>query len=118
MKLSEKLNAQNNSDLPRHQLLGHPYQIQGDLLYTLRHDFHLEEEPTQWRLLLQVDTDDDTRMMWGDCGLLYFYISGQALARRDFSQALMITQWLLKEDTSERYRSFARSIAQTITLRT
>lgn len=92
MNLGKKLDAQNNLDLPGHQLLGHPYQVQGDLLYTLQHDFHIEEDPTQWRLLLQIDTDDDAHMIWGDCGLLYFYISKQALARRDFSHVLMVMQ--------------------------
>ena len=53
---------------------------------------NIEEDPTQWRLLLQIDTDDDAHMMWGDCGLLYFHISGQGLARRDFSQTLMVMQ--------------------------
>lgn len=26
----------------------------------------------RWNLLLQIDTDDDAEMMWGDCGMLYW----------------------------------------------
>ena len=37
-----------------------------------------------WRLLLQLDTDDEASMMWGDLGRLYFWITGDALRRRAF----------------------------------
>ena len=45
------------------------------VLVTKRHD---------WQLLLQVDTDDNADMMWGDAGLVYFLIKKDDLATRSF----------------------------------
>jgi hypothetical protein len=75
-----------------HQLLGHLCQIQGDLLQECQRDTHAQGDPTDWRLLLQVDSDDDAQMMWGDVGMLYFYIPQQALIARDFSQVHLVMQ--------------------------
>jgi hypothetical protein len=46
----------------------------------------------EWRLLLQLASDDDAGMMWGDLGLLYFWIRERDLAARDFSRVWMIMQ--------------------------
>lgn len=45
-----------------------------------------------WKLLLQLDTDEDVGMMWGDCGRLYFWIREEDLIARDFSNVWMILQ--------------------------
>ncbi len=45
-----------------------------------------------WRLLLQIDTDDDIGMSWGDSGKLYFWITRDALSKRDFSRTWMVLQ--------------------------
>jgi len=45
-----------------------------------------------WRLLLQLDTDDDLGWMWGDVGRLYFTIRQEDLAARDFGRAWMVLQ--------------------------
>ncbi len=45
-----------------------------------------------WLLLLQLDSDDDTRMMWSDMGMLYFWIRKQDLAARRFDKVWMILQ--------------------------
>lgn len=45
-----------------------------------------------WQLLLQIDSDDDSGMMWGDSGRLYFWISRNALAKGDFSRVWMVLQ--------------------------
>jgi uncharacterized protein YwqG len=45
-----------------------------------------------WRLLMQIDTDDDGGMMWGDCGRLYFWMTDDALQRRAFEECWMILQ--------------------------
>lgn len=45
-----------------------------------------------WRLLLQIDTDDALRFMWGDCGRLYFWIREQDLTAGSFDRAWVILQ--------------------------
>ena len=51
-------------------------------------------EATQydWRLLMQIDTDDDADMMWGDAGMIYFWIRDQDLRARRFDKTWMIFQ--------------------------
>jgi uncharacterized protein YwqG len=44
-------------------------------------------QATNWRLLLQVDSDL-TGMTWGDVGRIYCGLPRQALAARDFSQII------------------------------
>ena len=39
-------------------------------------------------LLLQIDTDDESQIMWGDVGVANFFINETALKKRDFSQIL------------------------------
>lgn len=46
----------------------------------------------EWGLLLQVDTDNDAGMMWGDTGMLYFWIREQDARAHDFSKVWMILQ--------------------------
>ncbi|MDP3853118.1 DUF1963 domain-containing protein, partial [Phenylobacterium sp.] len=45
-----------------------------------------------WRLLLQLDTDDEAGMMWGDVGSLYFWIRERDARIGDFSKVWMILQ--------------------------
>lgn len=92
IELSKQLGVLNKATDPYHQLLGHPCQVQGDLLWECQQGTHHEEDLTDWCLLLQIDTDDDAGMMWGDCGMLYFYISKRALVKRDFSQVFLTMQ--------------------------
>jgi uncharacterized protein YwqG len=95
---------------PTHQLLGYPGTIQdndmdlqcqlvtnglycGDSTgYNDSRRAELVKGRSDWVLLLQLDTDDATGMMWGDVGKLYFWIRKQDLARRDFSNVWMIMQ--------------------------
>lgn len=39
-------------------------------------------------LLLQIDTDDDLEIIWGDSGVANFFISREDLKRKDFSNVL------------------------------
>lgn len=92
---------------PLHWLLGHPDQIQNEMqlecqlasngIYcgdaTGHHDPRravLEKTATDWRLLLQVDSDE--HMTWGDVGHIYFWIRKQDLEERDFSNCWLILQ--------------------------
>lgn len=52
----------------------------------------LRERPRDWRLLLQLDSDDEAGMNWGDGGILYFWIRAADLAENDFSKVWMIAQ--------------------------
>ncbi|GIN89811.1 hypothetical protein J6TS1_37630 [Siminovitchia terrae] len=44
--------------------------------------------PSYDTLLLQIDTDDDLDIMWGDGGVANFFISSDDLKKRDFSKVL------------------------------
>jgi len=46
----------------------------------------------EWKLLAQIDTDDDAGWMWGDAGSLYFGIRNADLARSDLDRAWMVLQ--------------------------
>jgi uncharacterized protein YwqG len=52
----------------------------------------LRQRPNDWMLLLQLDSDEDAGMMWGDGGRLYFWIRKADLAKKDFSRVWMILQ--------------------------
>lgn len=45
-----------------------------------------------WKLLLQLDTDDAAGMMWGDMGRLYFWMRSEDLSQRAFDRAWAILQ--------------------------
>ncbi len=95
---------------PEHHLLGHPGPIQGNDMglecqltshgvntgdasgYSSPQAAALEKGRSDWLLLFQLDSDDAARMMWGDVGRLYFWITRQDLERRDFSKVWMILQ--------------------------
>lgn len=95
---------------PAHHLFGYPSPIQdndmdlecqlvthglycGDASgYKDRRRRELEPGRTDWTLLLQLDTDDDTRMMWGDCGRLYFWIRKDDLKAGRCEDCWMILQ--------------------------
>lgn len=84
-------------DPPMHQIGGYPCPVQND-------DMEAECEKiaarlgrrggdaADWRLLLQLDTDDDAGMMWGDVGSLYFWVREQDASAGDFSKIWMILQ--------------------------
>ncbi|MBI5250200.1 MAG: DUF1963 domain-containing protein [Desulfomonile tiedjei] len=97
-----------------HQILGHPAGIQSDEQgmqqkcqfvsngiymggsggppFDEAKAKELEPEATQWTLLLQLDTDKNAGMKWGDRGRLYFWIRKEDLQRRDFDRVWMILE--------------------------
>lgn len=105
----EKL-ASFAGDEPSHRIGGYPQPIQDDRMerecqYVTNglymggdHHHHgarieaLKAGIGDWRLLLQLDTDDGPPFMWGDCGRLYFWIREQDARSRDFSRAWAILQ--------------------------
>jgi uncharacterized protein YwqG len=95
---------------PCHQVDGFPNPIQGDEMelecQLVSHGIYcgdasgyesakaaaLRGGASEWKLLLQVDSDDDLKVMWGDGGVLYFWIrEGDARAGR-FENAWVVLQ--------------------------
>lgn len=96
--------------MAHHQMLGFPVSVQND---NMEEECHLvangiycgspegykdprvallRSQPNDWKLLLQLDTDDDTGWMWGDVGTVYFWIRESDAKRGDFSRVWMIFQ--------------------------
>ena len=95
---------------PKHQVAGFPSPVQGD-------DMELEcqlvsnglycgdasgyDDPRanelslgagNWRLLLQLDTDDKLNVMWGDAGMIYYWVEEDKAKKGDFSNAWLVLQ--------------------------
>lgn len=47
----------------------------------------LEPNAINWRLLLQIDSNEENEMMWGDCGRLYFWIKKEDLLNKNFEKS-------------------------------
>jgi uncharacterized protein YwqG len=92
-----------------HRLLGHPETIQGDMALECQLVSHgldcgdesgyespvaaeLAPGAVDWRLLLQIDSDRAAKMNWGDGGRLYYWMTEEAIRRRDWDSAWMILQ--------------------------
>jgi uncharacterized protein YwqG len=54
----------------------------------------LEPGAADWKLILQLDSDESVGMKWGGSGLLTFWIRQQALVNRDFRNVWVLTQVL------------------------
>lgn len=52
----------------------------------------LEPNAKNWRLLLQIDSNEKLEMMWGDSGRLYFWIRQQDLEEANFQKSWMCLQ--------------------------
>lgn len=95
---------QVHPDEPANKLLGYSDNIQNDMeldcelathgipagdagIYNSPAAKALEHTAPDWRLLLQIDSNELNQMMWGDCGRLYFWIKKEDLQKRDFNQA-------------------------------
>ena len=97
-------------EVPHHLVGGFPDPIQGDDMelqcqlvshglycgdssgYTDPKAAPLRDGATDWRLLLQLDTDDALGVMWGDGGMLYFWIREQDARAARFDQAWAVLQ--------------------------
>ncbi len=95
---------------PVHRLLGAPYLIQGDIMdlecqlasngvylgdgkayEDVQYD-HLRSGASDWQLLLQLDSDETAEMMWGDSGMIYYWMRHQDLQALDFSATWLVLQ--------------------------
>jgi uncharacterized protein YwqG len=64
----------------------------GSYTYNDTRKKELEPGAADWELLLQIDSDDDSNMMWGDVGRIYFLMTSEQLKNKDFDAAWMILQ--------------------------
>ncbi len=106
----DALQARDFGDLPRHQIGGLPIPVQGDDMelecqlasngidvgssagYASPEAEALKPGAADWVLLLQLDSDDETDMMWGDLGVLYFWIRKHDLKALNFADCWMVLQ--------------------------
>ncbi len=95
---------------PDHRFGGHASETQGDMklecqlvsnglccgvgdAYNSERGLALKDGRDDWRLLLQIDSDrDGPGWMWGDLGMIYFWIRRQDLAARDFDKVWCVLQ--------------------------
>jgi uncharacterized protein YwqG len=107
--LSE-LSSSAYGDLPCHQVGGFANPIQGDDMeeecQLASHGVNcgdpsvhrspefapLREGARDWRLLLQFDSDDELGVMWGDAGILYFWIREQDARAGRFDTTWLVLQ--------------------------
>jgi len=104
------LSAVEKATQPIHHLLGYPDPMQGDMEvqcqlvtnglylggptgYSDPRRSALEAGASDWRLLLQIDTDESgLGVMWGDMGRIYYWIQRQALQVSNFDNTWLIFQ--------------------------
>jgi uncharacterized protein YwqG len=96
-------------DGAEHKLLGHPNIVQGSMQMEcelLSRGIEPERAPKEiwagaeaekamreWRLLLQLGSDEGAGMMWGDAGCLYFWIREEDLRQRRFERVWAMQQF-------------------------
>jgi len=106
----ETVDERRRSDLPVHQIGGYPSPVQGEGMelecqlasngvyvgdpegYSSPEAQALQAGASDWQLLLQLDSNDAADMMWGDVGMLYFWVRKQDSANKDFSKVWMVLQ--------------------------
>lgn len=52
----------------------------------------LKERSSDWSLLFQMDTDDDLDIMWGDAGMIYFWVRREDARNLNFTNIWLILQ--------------------------
>jgi hypothetical protein len=93
-------------DAPHHRLGGYPVEIQEEQLpiyaeceaRSLEYRAStpvpsaIEQAAADWRMLIQIDSDPELEMNWGDGGQFYVLIREQDARARDFSQTVTLSQ--------------------------
>lgn len=95
---------------PKHQISGFPAPVQGDGMelecqlasnglycgdstgYNDVRATSLAPGARDWKLLFQLDSDEELDVMWGDCGTIYFWVEESSARSGDFSNAWLILQ--------------------------
>jgi uncharacterized protein YwqG len=90
---------------PRHQIGGFPFPIQDDQMeqecqlasngvycHNDPRAEQLREGAKEWRLLLQMDSDDEVDVMWGDGGMLYFWVREEDAKNKRFDRTWVTWQ--------------------------
>jgi hypothetical protein len=88
--------------VPIHRFLGHPNQVQNPMPIECELVSHgldradatdeTKQSAKNWRLLLQVGTDDARGTEWGDTGRIFFWIREEDARDRDFDRSWPILQ--------------------------
>lgn len=109
IKLIEDITEHNAPGFPIHRFLGEPDPVQGEMQLKCQLVTHgidcgdptgyrdprrkeLEPGAEGWKLLLQIDSEEETGMTWGDFGMIYFWIHEEDLKRGDFDQVWVVLQ--------------------------
>jgi hypothetical protein len=95
---------------PNHHVGGYPAPVQGDGMelesQLASHGVYcgrvidradprtaaLVPGASNWRLLFQMDSDDDLGVMWGDAGTIYFWVEAEAARNGRFDNTWLILQ--------------------------
>ncbi|MDF1738719.1 MAG: YwqG family protein [Verrucomicrobiales bacterium] len=64
------------------------HQIGGYASFTQTDPRSYAAPDKDWKLLLQIDSDNESKIMWGDVGIANFFITPGDLAKRDFSKVI------------------------------
>jgi len=83
-------------DYPRVLCVAARWEVDSKAADMLAHSLQLQSYATQtWAspLLLQLDSNDkECGMMWGDCGVLYFWIRKEDLQQQRFERCWCVMQ--------------------------
>ena len=97
-------------DYSAHQVGGFPRPVQGDLMqfeaeqasngiymgdekgYKNTDDKDYALAKKEWKLLFQFDSDDDLDIMWGDLGMIYFWVERSKSKENNFEDVWLVLQ--------------------------
>lgn len=109
MNLAEQVNEYWGEDAPLHRFLGHADHVQSEMQLKCQlvshgidcgdplgyqHPRRKELEPGAdgWLLLLQIDSIEELDWIWGDFGMIYFWIHEDDLKKEDFDRVWVVLQ--------------------------
>ena len=98
------LSSQADRATPHHRLLGNPDTIQDDMRLECQLASNgvtdiddpraaaLSKGAMDWQLLLQIDTNEEIGVRWGNAGMLYYWIRSADLQARRFDSTWLVLQ--------------------------